>query len=61
MFLSRRPFVVITTLSTGLVGVQVTSGLGSWQIWRICRERPITNFTDYGTRRLNDATTRALQ
>ena len=25
MFLSCRPFVVITTLSTGLVGVEVTS------------------------------------
>ena len=25
MFLSSRPFVVITTLSTGLVGVEVTS------------------------------------
>ena len=29
MFLSCRPFVVITTLSTGLVGVEVTPGLGS--------------------------------
>ena len=28
MFLSCRPFVAITTLSTGLVGVEVTSG--SW-------------------------------
>ena len=26
MFLSCRPFVVITTLSTGFVGVEVTSG-----------------------------------
>ena len=25
MFLSCRPFIVITTLSTGLVGVEVTS------------------------------------
>ena len=25
MFLSYRPFVVITTLSTGLVGIEVTS------------------------------------
>ena len=32
MFLSCRPFVAITTLSTGLVGVEVTSVTGQKHI-----------------------------
>ena len=35
MFLSCRPFVVITTLSTGLVGVEVTSVSWAVDIWSL--------------------------
>ena len=42
MFLSCRPFVVITTLSTGLVGVEVTSvsWLGQLTVGVYNNERP---------------------
>ena len=40
MFLSCRPFVVITTLSTGLVGVEVTSV--SW-LGQLTPTRPVDN------------------
>ena len=39
MFLSCRPFVAITTLSTGLVGVEVTCLL-AWAVDSWSNERP---------------------
>ena len=39
MFLSCRPFVVITTFSTGLAGVEVTCLLA----WAVCLETEVTS------------------
>ena len=64
MFLSCRPFVVITTLSTGLVGIEVTSvfWLGQLTVQQNCPSQE-TEVTSTPTRPVDNVviTTKGLQ
>ena len=54
MFLSCRPFVVITTLSTGLVGVEVTSVSWLGQLTIYCITLATDSVTIHRTKKSNE-------